>query len=38
MTYIYLLVSLLAVDRRPVNRVAGAAMIGFGGKLRLVRD
>jgi threonine/homoserine/homoserine lactone efflux protein len=24
--------------RRPVNRVAGAAMVAFGGKLVLVRD
>ncbi|HEX8650722.1 MAG TPA: LysE family transporter [Pyrinomonadaceae bacterium] len=24
--------------QRPINRVAGAAMIGFGGKLMLVRD
>src|SRR5918911_516179 len=24
--------------RRPVNRVAGAAMVGFGGRLMLVRE
>ena len=27
-----------ALVRRPVNRVAGAAMIGFGGRLMLARE